>query len=151
MKHTFTKENTNIVKGIAILLIVCHHVFWDYFFSDGRAQKFFISDLTKFFTRWGFCCNHVFSAITGYGIAALERNNRPTKLFLHREISLLSAFVPIYIAASIVYTMSGGGSGLLQHLFSRKSLENGNKPNVGHARLGRCIQNESIESDLVVF
>lgn len=77
MKRTFTKENTNIVKGIAILLIVCHNVFWNYFFSDGGKRVFLFSGLTLSLTRWGFCCNHIFSTITGYGIAASARKKNP--------------------------------------------------------------------------
>lgn len=40
MERTFSKEDTNIVKGIAILIIACHHIFWnELFVVDWGGEK----------------------------------------------------------------------------------------------------------------
>ena len=110
MDNTFNRDSTNIVKGMAILLIVVHHVFWNSFFAqDSIPQVFIFPVVTRLITRWGFCFIHVFSAITGYGFAISIRKKHPFSVFLRREVSLLSVFLPIYLLSTLVFIVFCGG------------------------------------------
>lgn len=128
MNHTFNKDHTNIVKGLAIMIIVCHHVFWNALIIKGDGStKILFSDLTIFVTRWGFCCNHVFAAITGFGIAASIKSKKPLRVLYRREISVISLAIPVYIVASIVFILFCGGFDTFFNIYhgsSSKSILN---------------------------
>lgn len=107
--NSFTKKDTNKLKGIAILVIVCHHVFWNSFFVDGTTQIFIFPILTAFITRWGFCFNHVFAALTGFGMAfSLSNKQSSLKYILEREVQIIGLVIPVYIIASVSFILLDG-------------------------------------------
>lgn len=94
--------------------------------GGGINQLFLFPELSKFFTRWGFVCNHVFAGITGYGLASKlsqkESISDVWRVYYEREVSLISTAVPLYIIASIVFIVTCGGVSKYLGIYKNHSI-----------------------------
>ena len=68
----FTKRETNFCKGIAIILMLFHHLFNDYEEYAGYIVNFspFNAERVRFYAVLGKICVAIFVFLSGYGIAA---------------------------------------------------------------------------------
>lgn len=106
MNKGFSKEQSNIAKGIAVFLLLFHHVFYDYFvMGEESSQIFLMPKITGLLCKYGNVCIFIFATISGYGIAkSMEKNGYDIKeTFIKREINLLMVFVPTFLVCSILY------------------------------------------------
>ena len=71
----FTKKETNFCKGIAILLMLFHHLFNDYEEYAGYVVSFspLNAERVRFYAVLGKICVAMFVFLSGYGIAATWR------------------------------------------------------------------------------
>lgn len=78
----FTKKESNFCKGIAIILMIFHHLFFKAEDYQGFLISFvpFTEERINFYALLGKICVAIFVFISGYGIAAAYR-----KQFNHRE------------------------------------------------------------------
>ena len=86
VKRLFTKESTNIAKGIAILLMLFYHLFSNV--QDNAIMKVDCSPLPEnlfhLFARFGNICVAIFVFLTAYGISV--------KLFSSETLTLKEAY-----------------------------------------------------------
>lgn len=97
----FSKRETNILKGIAIQVIMVHHIFWGLYGAD--ELHFLLKKISYFMVYNGFLFNHVFFAISGYGFALKAKKYSPSKIVLRNEISLWTQFWPVFILGWISF------------------------------------------------
>lgn len=86
----FTKNETNICKGIAIILMLFHHLFNDFEEYAGYEVSYwpFTSDRIYFWALLSKICVAVFVFLSGYGIAQTFRRKFGDRIPEGREISL---------------------------------------------------------------
>ena len=96
--NDFNRNDTNVLKGIATLLLLFHHVFYSTFVLGNNIGQFFLfPQLTSRITISGKACVGIFATLTGYGLyKGLERKDVKT-LIIDREASLLKVYIPLYI------------------------------------------------------
>lgn len=72
---SFTKEDTLVMKGIAVILMLDHHLFLNEDRYGGYGVQFFpLSEhLTAFIAKYGKICVGVFAFITAYGLTLSYR------------------------------------------------------------------------------
>lgn len=89
-KGMFTKKETNICKGIAIILMLFHHLFNDFEEYAGYEVSYwpFTSDRIYFWALLSKICVAVFVFLSGYGIASTFRRQFGERIPEGREISL---------------------------------------------------------------
>ncbi len=104
----FSKKHSICLKGFSILIILIHHIFWNQFFGTETKQLYILPiPIISRIVQYGFCFNHVFFAITGYGIAEkLKEGNE--NFIISREKKLLILFVPTFIFSVICYSVLTG-------------------------------------------
>lgn len=69
---TFDKRQTNVAKGIAIILMLCHHLF----FNDPKSYDLFSSlcilsngvPIDSFLADFAKVCVSIFLVLSGYGL-----------------------------------------------------------------------------------
>ena len=118
-KKEFSKDNTLVLKGIAILMMMFHHCFWknglfkDYSISFFPFNQNLIVDISLTFK----ICVSIFAFITGYGlILSLKKLNENYdwnkkqiyKWTTNRLIKMLSGFWIIAILAFIICQIING-------------------------------------------
>ncbi len=104
----FTKQHSNVTKGLAIILLLFHHVFYDQFvLGNSNVQVFLFQPISEVLCRYGYICIFVFATISGYGISkSMEKNDDDIrKTIIDREINLLGTFIPVFIISSILYIL----------------------------------------------
>ncbi len=102
MERQFDKRKSNITKGVAILILLAHHVFYNYARGlEFPPMKFFLPKLTYNVANYGALVIFVFAAISGYGIASYmgKKESDIYKCIVQREIGLLETYIPVYIFA----------------------------------------------------
>ena len=102
MERQFDKQKTNVAKGVAVLILLVHHIFYNYARGlEFPNMKFLFPRLTYHLADYGAFVIFVFATISGYGIAAYmsKKEDNITKCIIQREIGLLETFVPMYILA----------------------------------------------------
>ena len=101
--RTFSKRDTNVLKGIAIMLLLFHHIFYDTWASGiPSPQIFLLPSVTSILTRYGACSIFIFALLSGYGIeASMEKDMSMSRVTVRRETVLLGTFVPVYFAGLI--------------------------------------------------
>lgn len=113
----FTKQDTLAVKGIAILMMLFHHLFLDASRYAGYTINFAPIGETKTVLIAQFCkiCVAIFVFLSGYGITYslnkinTDDNNACKKQVLKRYFSLMSGFWFVYIvclAAVLIFDRS---------------------------------------------
>ena len=72
-----TKRESNILKCLAIMLMLCHHLFmyanWPEFYTLAYGPLFSTSDLLAHFGKMGNACVSIFIFVTAYGTAVSYR------------------------------------------------------------------------------
>lgn len=102
----FTKKNTLAMKGIAILMMLFHHLF-----LPGRYEVFNISfapfseELTIKVAFFFKICVAIFAFLTGYGLMIKHLNSKENeiKMIAKRYISLISGFIVIFALSQTFY------------------------------------------------
>ena len=114
MESYFSKKDTNIVKGVAIIIMMLHHCF----LSANRFDKFAVDffplsqNLVIAMARAGKCCVGIFTFLSAYGLTrsymkqekeygSLGESKMAEKFVLRRCINLLSGFWFVYLVAFI--------------------------------------------------
>lgn len=86
--QTFTKENTNQAKGIAIILMLFHHLF--YYPCDIESKIYFRNiELINWIALNGKVCVGIFVLLSGYGLYASQSNRVGLKSFYLKNYSKL--------------------------------------------------------------
>ena len=67
-----TREESQEIKGIAILLMLFHHLFA---FSDRIPNGLHYSNFTVTLAKFGNVCVPIFLFISGYGLAKTKKKN----------------------------------------------------------------------------
>ena len=108
MNREFTKEHSNITKGLAIILLLFHHVFYDRFVLGNLDDRIFLfQPISEVLCKYGYICIFVFATISGYGISkSMDKNGGDIKkTIIDRETNLLGTFVPVFVFSSILYIL----------------------------------------------
>ena len=94
---TFTKNDTLVAKGIAVILLLIHHLFYskDYGFSSfllSRTDWVNLAKISKI-------CVAMFLILSGYGLAASYRKKMPKALsfYGHSFSRLYGEFLPVSV------------------------------------------------------
>lgn len=134
--QTITKENTNFIKGVAILLILFHNYFrWvfpvtgenEFEFNDVffyKSISFFLANPLEFFNVFFNFLGHygvqLFIFISAYGLTISYNNNKPSyfQFLIHRFDKLYPSFV-FAVVAFIIYNITVTG-----HLIGFNTLSN---------------------------
>ena len=122
---TFKKSDTNVLKGVAILLLLFHHIFYDTWLGGAPpTQVFLIPAVTSIFTKYGAACIFIFALLSGYGISAsMEKEMNVKRLTVRREIGLLGTFIPVYFIGLIVMMIDTHSiGGLLTSVYGEDRL-----------------------------
>lgn len=94
---TFTKNDTLVAKGVAVILLLIHHLFYsmDYNFSSFLISKEGWVDLAKI----GKVCVAMFLVLSGYGLCASYKTKSPKLLdfYKHNYGRLYKEFLPVSI------------------------------------------------------
>ncbi|WP_237373077.1 acyltransferase family protein [Streptococcus ruminantium] len=119
-----TQKESQVLKGIAILLMLFHHLFA---FKERIPNDMVFSDLTVIIAKFGNLCVPIFLFISGYGLAKINKRthadfgNRIKKFFLHYWLVFL-VFVPLcLLAGNIEITPLN----FIFNLFALKTTYNG--------------------------
>lgn len=96
--NTFTKQHTQFVKGVAVLLLLWHHLFFTQFQMPIRSYNFFelLTCLTK-------VCVALFTMMSGYGLTiSYKHKNIGDKKFVFEHIKKLLInywwiYIPIFV------------------------------------------------------
>ena len=107
MYQSLSKADTNVLKGIALLLLLFHHLFWK---NNGLYVDITFADhnLVQAIGEWSKLCVAIFVFLSGYGLTVqAQKSSNPIKLkqfYWHRFSKLLLnywfiwlVFVPIGI------------------------------------------------------
>lgn len=114
MEKIFSKRDTNIVKGVAIIIMLLHHCF----LSADRFDKYSISffpfneETIILMAKSGKCCVGIFTFLSAYGLTrsyikqrkecgTLSESKMAEKFVLRRCINLLSGFLVVYVIAFV--------------------------------------------------
>lgn len=123
--NCFSKSDSVITKGICILIILVHHLFFYQFFGNEVQKEFIFPHFTKVLTGYGFCLNHVFFAITGYGIAMKLDKEEILPIIIKREKSIFILFIPVFIFSCILYLifMKSSINSFLQNVYGAGKIK----------------------------
>lgn len=109
MQKGLTKNDSFALKGVAILMMLFHHLYWDEMLFDDQSVSFFplsqssVVSIALFFK----ICVSIFAFITGYGLLKsvskidFDRKN-VFKWNITRLIKTMSGFWLIYVLSFIV-------------------------------------------------
>lgn len=110
---TFTREDTNAAKGIGVMLLLWHHLFWKITDMKVAAFKYFLLQVedVHLIGIVGKICVCIFVLLSAYGMTVQykkleEADNTPTQkqtaqFISHRYLSLMAGFCFVYIIAYI--------------------------------------------------
>ncbi len=125
MSTDFSKRDSNIVKGVAIILMVFHHLFRLKEFSTGYSVSFFpftvgrIAQICTFFK----ICVPLFVFVSGYGLLkTYKKTKNKNNFFFQRYFKLMPTFWFVIIISFIYGEIT---SGMVSKLFFSKSLYQG--------------------------
>lgn len=130
MKVDFTKRDSNIVKGIAIIMMIFHHLFRLKEFSSGYSVSFFpftigrVAQLCTFFK----ICVPMFFFISGYGLSKVykryikEKHKNNNEFFIKRYLKIMPTFWFVMIV-SLIYGQIM--SNMVSKIFFSRSTSDG--------------------------
>lgn len=114
MEKTFSVRDTNVVKGVAIILLLFHHSFLSPSRFAGYAVNFFpfTEETVVLAAKAGKCCVGIFTFLSAYGLtrsyhkqssrwADLTERKRAEKFALRRYLNLISGFFAVYVVVFI--------------------------------------------------
>lgn len=113
--NCFTKKDTYITKGCAILLLLFHHLFYDDLLVNNESYIIYLFPrITKLLCKYGYICIFIFATLTGYGLYK-KKEMSLRELIIKNETKLLSTFVLNYLLCSIIYIVVNN-NGLLSYI-----------------------------------
>ncbi|MCD7756972.1 MAG: acyltransferase family protein, partial [Clostridiales bacterium] len=114
MEKQFSIRDTNVVKGVAIILLLFHHSFLNANRFAGYTVNFFpfAESSVILAAKAGKCCVGIFTFLSAYGLtrsyrkqgehlSGLSEYRRAEKFVLRRYLNLLSGFFAAYVVAFI--------------------------------------------------
>lgn len=114
MNRTFTKYDSQAMKGIAILLMLLHHLFYSADSAHGLPVSYLLLDGKQMTAFARFCkiCVPAFVFVTAYGMtlkykASGQGGKSVKKLTLFRYASLMVSFLFIYVLAFLFCQIGG--------------------------------------------
>lgn len=111
-RFKFTKEKTLMLKGIAIILLLFHHIYYRTFVEEtASAQVFIFPKITNYLCRHGAVSIFIFATLSGYGLA-VKTYSQPgnyLEIIKRRERNLLSIYMPIYCIGLLLKIIEEGG------------------------------------------
>lgn len=122
----FDKRKSNVAKGLAILILMVHHVFYKYARGgDFPDMKFLFPRLTYHVANYGAFVIFIFAAISGYGIAAYmsKKDSQIMKCIVRREIGLLETFIPVYLFAVALCFVFRGSFAFMHGIYGETKRE----------------------------
>ena len=107
-----TKRESSILKGIAIMLMLVHHLFYADVIYETMDIRFFLLNREQliWFGMFGKACVALFVFVTGYGITKSMKAVSAEKLgtyIIKRYVKLIFPFLFIYLLALIAAAISG--------------------------------------------
>lgn len=99
MKYKFTKQQTQIAKGMAILLMLIHHLF--FYPSDLYVSlvKMGGQDIESYISSFGKICVAMFLFLSGYGItiSSVKKETSYKKSVISRVINLMINYWIVFL------------------------------------------------------
>ncbi len=92
---TFTKNDTLVAKGVAVIFLLIHHLFYT---TNYNFDAFIISkDRWVDIAKIGKICVAMFLILSGYGLSISWKNKKYTLIhfYKHIYIKLYKGFLPI--------------------------------------------------------
>jgi hypothetical protein len=135
LEKTFSKQDTNIVKGVAIILLILHHCFLSTDRFAGYDVSFFPLSQQKviYMAKAAKCCVGIFTFLSAYGLTCTftkqEKDNGGVsdrrfseRFVLRRCFNLLSGFWAAYAVAFIGSCFLGSKSPVSSYIGEGESL-----------------------------
>ncbi|MCD8188653.1 MAG: acyltransferase [Clostridiales bacterium] len=110
MGETFSVRNTNVMKGVAIILLLFHHCFLSEGRFEGYAVSFypFTQGMVILAAKAAKCCVGIFTFLSAYGLTRsyhkqssrwtdLTERKQAEKFALRRYLNLISGFFAVYV------------------------------------------------------
>lgn len=105
----FTKAESNKVKGIAVILLCMHHLFYSVDVFEGYEVKFMIfslENMIEFSNKFGKICVALFIFITAYGLMVKIKEcssfDEVYKIVINRYITLTTSYSLVCIIFNIL-------------------------------------------------
>lgn len=103
----FTAQDTKIVKGCALILMICNHLFpiaeWIYpenqFISISIGQK----TMAAYIGSFGKICVSIFAFLTGYGLYFTYKNKKTKFAYKHTLLKLIKFLLTYWIILIFIY------------------------------------------------
>lgn len=117
----FSKQDTLITKGIATILLIFHHLFYDDFFVsevDKLNYNYLLTPISSLLCKYGYVCVFIFSCLSGYAIyKKIESEQDYKKVVIKYETNLLFSFISVYIVCCILWflNINDGGNGIIEY------------------------------------
>lgn len=125
MSKDFSKKDSNIVKGVAIILMIFHHLFRLKEFSSGYSVSFYpltsgrIAQICTFFK----ICVPLFVFVSGYGLLRAYKNSKNKDcFFFQRYFKLMPTFWFVIIISFIYGEIT---SNMVTKIFFSKNVYQG--------------------------
>ena len=114
MNRTFTKLDSQAMKGAAILLMLLHHLFYSADSSHGIAVTYLLFEPKQMVAFARFCkiCVPAFVFVTAYGMTLKYNTSEQggksiAKLTIEQYVSLMVSFLFVYVLALVFCQISG--------------------------------------------
>lgn len=114
MDRTFTKRDSQAMKGIAIWLMLFHHLFYSADSPHGLPVSFLLFDWKQVTAVARFCkiCVPAFVFVTAYGMTMKYKTTElggksMARLTVRRYLSLMVSFLFIYVLAFVFCQLGG--------------------------------------------
>lgn len=106
----FSKDDTNRIKGIAILLLLFHHLFYSTSRIESNGVEFIYIDQNAVQGLAVLCrvCVWIFLFLSAYGLTyqfIYKKNISITKFIWQKWISLMLPFIFIYVCIAVIYSI----------------------------------------------
>lgn len=110
-KWVFTKQDTNIAKGLFVIMMVVHHLFFDYDTFAGYDVTFspFTSHQAIVIAQYFRVCVGGFAFLTFYGLtikfmkqSKINQMENMVPIILKRYITLVTSFFFVYLIAIVI-------------------------------------------------
>lgn len=109
----FNKQASLFIKGIAIILMVCHHMWWSKDINDFTGIWYSIAPLLISLGKAGKVCVAIFTFISGYGLyLSLSGNNnyysilaKIKNVFFHFWITTIPILIILFFTGLIPFNI----------------------------------------------
>lgn len=104
---TFDKRSSLLIKGIAIILMVCHHMWWYKEPNDFTGIWYFLAPYIIALGKAGKVCAAIFTFISGYGLYLSFSHNNKYSNILKKIKNILFHFWRTVIPILIIFFIIG--------------------------------------------